>query len=188
MRLACVLGVLSTVLSSSTASAQFTEYCFGDGSTSIACPCGNHSPLGADVGCLNADGLGGKLRATGNPSLSDDGDGTASVRLDGTQMMPTSSYMYIQGTTRISVHFGDGLRCVGGAVIRMHPVLPPRANVGGASHFPEAAFADPSISVKGLVLSPGTRTYQCWYRDATPTFCTTSTFNLTNAVEITWGP
>ncbi len=29
--------------------------------------------------------------------------------------------------------------------------------------------------------------YQCWYRDAA-TFCTTSTFNLSNGLSLTWGP
>jgi hypothetical protein len=32
------------------------------------------------------------------------------------------------------------------------------------------------------------RTYQCWYRNADPLFCTASTFNLTNGVEVTWIP
>jgi hypothetical protein len=31
------------------------------------------------------------------------------------------------------------------------------------------------------------RAYQLWYRDAA-SFCTASTFNLTNAVEIAWEP
>ena len=34
----------------------------------------------------------------------------------------------------------------------------------------------------------GTFTYQCWYRNADPTYCTPSTFNLTNALYAIWAP
>jgi hypothetical protein len=57
-------------------------------------------------------------------------------------------------------------------------------NVSGASQYPQPG--DPSVSVKGNVVAPGTRTYQVWYRNADPAFCTLSTFNLTNGVEVTW--
>ncbi len=168
---------------SSAAQAQISDFCFGDG-TGTACPCSNSSGSGADEGCLNSFGSGGKLRATGIPSLSDDGDGTPSLRLDGTQMT-NSFYAYFQGTTQSATAFGDGLRCAGGSLVRLH--WPLRINVAGASHFPDAALSDPPISVKGLVTTPGTRTYQIFYRDAAPGFCTANTFNGTNGVEVTWG-
>jgi hypothetical protein len=57
-------------------------------------------------------------------------------------------------------------------------------NVGGASQYPEVG--DPSVSVKGNILAPGTRTYQVWYRNAA-SFCTIDTFNLTNGLSIVWG-
>jgi hypothetical protein len=57
--------------------------------------------------------------------------------------------------------------------------------VAGASQYPEPG--DPSVSVKGLVTTPGTREYQVWYRNAA-TFCTTSTFNLTNGLSVSWTP
>jgi hypothetical protein len=57
-------------------------------------------------------------------------------------------------------------------------------NVSGASRYPGAA--DPAISVRGAITSPGVRTYQVWYRNSAE-FCTPSTFNLTNGVEIEWG-
>jgi hypothetical protein len=43
----------------------------------------------------------------------------------------------------------------------------------------------PTVSVRGGVAAPGTRTYQGWYRNAAA-FCTTATFNLTNGLEIIW--
>jgi hypothetical protein len=33
-----------------------------------------------------------------------------------------------------------------------------------------------------------TRYYQAWYRDASPTFCTTNRYNLTNGVAVVWVP
>jgi hypothetical protein len=73
------------------------------------------------------------------------------------------------------------LRCAGGSVIR----LKTKTNVAGASSYPGAG--DPAVSVKGQITSPGTRTYQVWYRNAAA-FCTPSTFNLTNGLEIAWAP
>ena len=100
--------------------------------------------------------------------------------------MPSSSALYFQGTLRIAggagVAFGDGLRCVAGSIIR----LGTKTNVGGVSQYP--AGADALISVKGMNAAGNVRDYQCWYRNADPTFCTLSTFNLTNGVETTWQP
>jgi hypothetical protein len=153
-----------------------TLFCAGDGSAT-ACPCGNASTVGDDVGCLNSIVLGGKLRASGMASLSAD-----TLELEGSQM-PNSSALYFQGTSQLgggagSV-FGDGLRCAGGTITR----LGTKSNVAGSSEYPDVG--DPSISVRGLVTTPGTRTYQVWYRNAA-SFCTSSTFNLTNGIEVTW--
>ncbi len=151
--------------------------CYGDGS-GTACPCGNSSPVGANAGCLNSLGLGGKVDASGTASL-----GADTLTLLGSNM-PNSSALYFQGTMAQSggagAVFGDGLRCAGGAVIRLKTV----SNVGGVSQYPQAG--DPSISVRGLVTAPGQRVYQIWYRNAAA-FCTVSTFNLTNGVRTVWG-
>jgi hypothetical protein len=153
-------------------------FCPGDG-TGTACPCANNSSVGANEGCLSSLGLGGKLVATGVGSIGSD-----TVVLAGSQM-PNSSALYFQGTTQASAGagslFGDGLRCAAGSVIR----LGTKANVAGASQYP--AVGDLSVSTKGLVSAPGTRTYQVWYRNAAA-FCTASTFNLTNGWEIVWAP
>jgi hypothetical protein len=99
--------------------------------------------------------------------------------------MTNSSALYFQGTTRTANGagsvFGDGLRCASGSITR----LGAKVNAGGASTWPSAG--DPHVSVKGAIASPGVRTYQVWYRNATA-FCTPSTFNLTNGCEITWTP
>jgi hypothetical protein len=149
-----------------------TGYCSGDG-TSTACPCG---PGAAGNGCPNSvNQNGASLAGTGTASIAAD-----TLVLEG-RGMPNNSALYLQGTTRIAVVFGDGLRCAGGAVIR----LGIESNVGGASRYP--GTGDPSVSVRGLVTAPGTRTYQVWYRNAA-NFCTSSTFNLSNGLQLNWGP
>ncbi len=157
-------------------STPITNFCPGDG-TGTACPCANESAVGADEGCLSSLGTGGKLRGSGSSSLSAD-----TVVLTGTQM-PNSSALYFQGTSQQSggagASFGDGLRCAGGTIVR----LGTKANAAGASQYPEVG--DPSVSVRGLVGAPGTRVYQVWYRNAAA-FCTASTFNLSNGIEVTW--
>jgi hypothetical protein len=155
-----------------------TALCLGDGS-GAQCPCANNSPAGSGEGCLSSLGVGGELHGTGAASLSGD-----TAVLHGAQM-PNAPCLYFQGTTQLGggagIAFGDGLRCAGGTIIR----LGTKTNVAGASQYPDAG--DPSLSVRGQVASPGMRVYQTWYRNAAA-FCTSSTFNLTNGVGITWVP
>jgi hypothetical protein len=77
--------------------------------------------------------------------------------------------------------FGDGLLCVDGTLIR----LGVKFNVLGKSTYPSGG--DPVLSVSGGLVAGDVRDYQAWYRDAA-TYCSISTFNLTNAVEVTWVP
>ena len=87
-----------------------------------------------------------------------------------------------QGTAQTQSTFGDGLRCVAGTVVR----IAPKWNVVGASQYPDAG--DAALSAKGLIgPDGGVRYYQIWYRNAA-VFCTSSTFNLTNALQIIWVP
>lgn len=155
-------------------------FCFGDGSGS-ACPCGNESPAGGQAGCLNSVAQGGKLIATGDASVASD-----TLVLFGSQM-PNTPVLYIQGAGDVAGGngsvFGDGLRCVRGALVR----LGIETNSGGASHYPTPGQA--SVSMRGHVPpSGGDFVYQCWYRDPAPAFCTTATFNLTNGVRVHWLP
>jgi hypothetical protein len=154
------------------------SFCRGDGS-GTACPCGNNAPTSTNSGCLSSLGIGATLAGSGTPSLSSD-----TVVLTGTNM-PNSSALYFQGTSQSGggpgVVFGDGLRCAGGTVVRLGTVT----NAGGTSQYPSGAF--PPVSVKGGVTAPGTRDYQVWYRNAAA-FCTPSTFNLSNGLELTWTP
>jgi len=151
-------------------------FCFGDGS-GAACPCANNGAAGN--GCANSlNPNGAHLTASGTASISND---TLVVQGSG---MPDSTVLYFQGTVQQSVGngiaFGDGKRCAGGTVTR----LGTKTNVSGASSYP--GLGDLSMSVRGGISMPATRTYQAWYRNAA-TFCTASTFNLSNGIELSWG-
>ncbi len=151
-------------------------YCFGDG-TGGACPCGNTGAAGN--GCANSlVAAGANLTASGTASISGD-----TVVLAGSGM-PNSSALYFQGTTQANggngTVFGDGLRCAAGSVIR----LGTKTNSGNQSAYPVGG--DLSVSVRGAIGAPGTRTYQVWYRNAAA-FCSPDTFNLSNGYQIVWG-
>ena len=80
--------------------------------------------------------------------------------------------------------FGDGLRCIGGNITRLG-----RETVVGTSSSHGAPAGDAPISVSGAIPSTGgTFLYQVWFRDSEPGFCTPATFNLTNALAVTWTP
>jgi len=155
-----------------------TPYCFGDGS-GTSCPCGNVGS--SSTGCPNSIfANGGRLVATGSASIAND-----TLVLVGSEM-PSSSALYFQGTSQanggLGFVFGDGLRCAAGAVTR----LGTKVNVVGTSTYP--AVGDQSVSIRGVNAAGNSRTYQVWYRNAAPAFCTADTYNLTNAVSLTWTP
>ncbi len=153
-----------------------TPECFGDGS-GTACPCGNNSPVGASSGCLNSLGMAGRLLGAGDALVVAD-----TLALNASNV-PNGPGLYFQGTTTGSagIAFGDGLLCANGSIIRLGVVFAS----GNASSYPGGTTPGP-ISVGGLVLPGDTRSYQLWYRDGDPGFCSTATFNLTNALTVTW--
>jgi hypothetical protein len=149
--------------------------CAGDGSA-LACPCANDSLARERAGCLHSQGSAGHLDGQGSASLAAD-----TLVLYGSGM-PDSTALYFQGSAQLAPSvFGDGLRCTGGTLLR----LAVRFNVGGASHFPGPG--DPPLAVAGGVGSPGLRMYQAYFRDPAP-FCTSATFNITNALRVNWIP
>lgn len=160
----------------------FETYCTG---TAASCPCGNFGSTGR--GCNNSNGtsgnLGAELSATGNASATLAND-TFTLSAIG---LPNSAGLYFQGTAQLGggngVVFGDGLRCVGGTITRIGIVTA----AGHASSYPPSP-ASLRISQQGAVSAGDVRNYQLWYRDPSPTFCTAATFNLTNAVRVTWQP
>ena len=155
-----------------------SSYCAGDGLDPLvttACPCGNLGAAGH--GCANSiDPAGALLVSTGTTSPD-------TVQLTATHMPAVVSSIFLKGATNVptGVVFGDGVRCVEAPLIR----LGLRQNVAGAAFFP--AEGGPSVSTRGQT-PPGsglTGHYQTYYRNAAA-FCPPATFNVTNAVQITW--
>lgn len=156
-------------------------FCAGDGSAT-ACPCGTGGL--AARGCPNSIQPGGAwLAGTGVASVSAD---TLTLSCAG---IPNGPGLYFQGDTALNgssgFAFGDGLRCAGGTVTRLGIVT----TSSNASTYPSGTTPPNNVpvSVRGAVAA-GTRHYQLWYRDSDPSFCTTSTFNTTNGLTVTWQP
>ncbi len=149
--------------------------CFGDGS-GTACPCGNAG--GSASGCRNSVfASGAELLATGSASLA-----AADLRLDVFNSTPSQPGLFFQGTTAVSggqgFAFGDGLRCAGGAVVRLE--------VGFADSFGDVNTSS-DLAAKSGATAGDTRFYQWWYRDPGTGPCGTG-FNLSQAFELVWGP
>jgi hypothetical protein len=152
-----------------------TPFCFGTGG-SFACPCANNSATGAQQGCLNSTGQGGKLSGTGQTKVSSDG-----LVLHASNMIQ-GVCVFLQGDAVAEAPFGDGLRCASGQLLR----LATKSMASGASSYPQAG--DPTISVKGHVpATGGVRYYQVFYRNPNGSPCGTF-FNITSGVSVIWQP
>ncbi|MBL8857362.1 MAG: LamG domain-containing protein [Planctomycetes bacterium] len=157
----------------------FDGACFGDGS-GTACPCSNEGPVSWEGGCKNSRNVGAQLTVRGSPRTSFD-----SATLTVLEMTIGAPCLFFQGTALVNggagITFGDGLLCVGGTITR----LGVKFSTDHFAYLPHAG--DPTLSVLGLVPGGGgERYYQAWYRDAAD-YCSSSTYNLTNAVRVPWG-
>ncbi len=151
------------------------SFCGGDQGR---CPCGI-GQVGS--GCPSSiSPAGASLVGAGSMQVTSD-----SFQLSASSVS-NSIVTFFQGTDAQNLGqgtpFGDGLRCVGGSVVRLASVQA----LGGVAQYPQPG--DPSISVRGAVpATGGFRAYQVWYRNAAD-YCTPSTFNLTNGVAVQWLP
>jgi hypothetical protein len=159
--------------------STYFQFCFGDGSSG-PCPCGNNSAPSSNEGCANSSGAGAMLSGSGIPSIAND-----TLLLTGTNLMPPNGAVciFIQGTATISaVPFGAGLRCFSGGLTRIavRPVIASTSQCG----FPVTA----TVSSLGGVIGPGFRTYAVYYRDVPWSSCPGISFNVTNGLNVNWGP
>ena len=161
--------------SGASGGALGTPFCEGVGG---ACPCGNDNDgsLGS-AGCSNGSSAGGcALSASGSTSI-----GAADLVLEAAGMVPSQPGLFFQGNNAINGGlgntFGDGLRCAGGAVIRLQVLF--AASDGTAS-------TSIDISGKGGCSVGDVKRYQLWSRDPVTSICG-SAFNLSNGLEVTWG-
>jgi hypothetical protein len=157
-------------------------FCLGDaGARSVPCPCGNNGASGR--GCDNSASTGGAMLTVRSPIDPD------RVVLITTGERPSAQSIFVQGNSVLgdAVVFGDGVRCIGGALKRIGV----KTAVAGAASYPGPG--DPSIRARSAALgdpiSPGTyRYYQVYYHDPSPAFCNAprATFNVSNAVIVAW--
>ncbi len=147
--------------------------CSGDGS-GTACGCGNNGMSGS--GCANSTGSGAKLSALGSTSLASN-----SLTFLATQVVPNRSAVLVQGSILAGggqgVPLGDGLLCVGGAIVRL--AIQPATSNGVVSFGPDLAQS-------GAWIAGQTLHFQAWYRD--PSGPCGATFNLSQALSISMTP
>lgn len=178
-------GMFRITLRAMDGSSDILAFCFGDGS-GPGCPCGNSGVAGH--GCENSASTGGALlTAMGTPSLSAD-----TLVLTSSGERATSFSLFLQGDVNLSspALFGDGLRCTGGNLKRLYT----RNAVAGTVTAPTGV--DPSITTRSAALGDtipafGTRFYQVYYRDPSPSFCPNppgNTWNISNALSVVWRP
>jgi Tol biopolymer transport system component len=152
----------------------------------IGCPCAN-PPSTLGRGCDNSAATGGaSLSASGIAYLSMD-----SLVFTTSGERATATSIVLQGTTSppAGIIYGQGVRCVGGALKRLFV----KSAVAGSITAPDFGAGDPTVSArsaaKGDVIQAGqSRWYLVYYRDPTVLGAcpATSTFNATQTGRVEW--
>lgn len=142
--------------------------CDGADGALSTCPCGNAGD--ADSGCDNAAATGGvQLSLLGLDPVTD------FALLAGRRFPATSqpTVVVLRGDQYLDspVALGDGLRCVGGPIVRVASGLAVQGRYDFTLHHAEGT---------------GTYLYQLWYRSNPASYCTPSGFNSSNGVVLTW--
>lgn len=162
----------------------YEPFCPGDGSLATACPCGNVGDDGRGCRHSVSNSTGALLAAAGAAHPD-------TVQLTVSGVRTGVLCIFLQGNAPIpsGVVFGDGVRCVGGALKRIGSK---NASSGGIAFYPGAG--DPSVSGRSAALgdpipSGGERWYQTWYRDNSTTFCPSpagSVSNVSSGLIVSW--
>ncbi len=145
---------------------QGVPYCFGNGSGSLTCPCGNAG--GTYEGCANSTGLGAYLEATASIPLS-----PYLLTFNASNLPPNQPALLFRGESQVSSVFGDGLRCTTFNLVRL--------GVRSANASGNAVWGPPWPITAGVPTGEW-RSYQAWFRD--PIGPCGAGFNLSNGVRI----
>ena len=167
-------------------STSFTSLCDPGVGGVISCPCSN-APSGAGRGCDNSAGTGGAtIAASGVAYLSMD-----SLVFTTSGEKPTATSILLQGPASppAGMVYGQGVRCVGGALKRLFV----KTAVGGSITAPNFGAGDPTVSARAATLGDTiqagqSRYYLVYYRDpivlgGCPA---ASTFNATQTGQVAW--
>ena len=141
----------------------------------IAVVCDNPPAVGTSY-CTtapNSVGMGALIRATGSAVVADN-DFTLI-----TEHLPVGEFgLYYFGPDQIQLPFGDGYRCVGGAIIRILP--PGLTDSFGQFHRTVDLTAPPAA---GNIVPGASLNFQFWYRDPG---AGTAGFNLSDGLHVDW--
>jgi hypothetical protein len=155
----------------------------------IPCPCDN-PPSGPGRGCDNSDKTGGAvIAALGLASLSSD---SLVFTTSGERDTALSVVMQGNGTVAGGVVLGQGVRCLGGTIIRR--LFSDNAK-NGSVRLPDFAAGDPTVSKRSTergdeIKAGESRWYLVYYRDPyVRGLCPNSrTFTATQTGRVTWAP
>jgi len=153
-----------------------TPFCFGDGTTDVgngpvSCPCANNSVAGAGEGCLNSQGVGAILTASGTNAVASD-----NMVFRTTQARASQPSVLMQGAAVVAFPFKDGILCMGNPTERLEVVFLDANGEGSTSG---------SVVTGGAVSLGDTRYYQQWYRDPNLSVCGNGS-SLTQGLAVTW--
>jgi len=140
-------------------------------------------PATANTYCTaspNSVGSGAYISISGTPSVSQN-----SVSLIVAGAVPGQFGLFYYGANQISQPFGNGVRCVGAGGVGIFRLNPPAVTdlFGDLTRHWDLSQA-PSDSGAGAVSAGDTWNVQFWYRD--PASTQGSSFNLSNAISISW--
>ena len=166
----------------------FTSLCAPGAEGVHACPCSN-PPATSASGCDNSSATGGAvLSASGVAYLSVD---SLVFTTSGENASALSTLFQGTSAAQPGIVFGQGVRCVAGPLVRLYT----KDASGGAVMVPDLAAGDPTVSSRsrslGIDVRPGSPyDYFVAYRDPVVLGgCPPqSTFNTTQAAQISWWP
>ena len=115
---------------------------------------------------------GGNISATGSTSVF-----ANDMVLVGSNVPSGQPGIFYYGPNQISTAFGNGVRCVGGTVIRMPPTF---SNPSGI-----VSVALNPLTANGPIIQGNTWNFQYWFRDPA---AGGANFNLTNALSVEFCP
>ena len=150
--------------------ALVVPYCFG---SATSCPCANDG--GPDRGCANSTGVGAALNAAGSASAA------ADDLLANASFLPPGQPAILLGGLNApnggqGLPFGDGLRCVGGGLVRL--------GVRNANALGSATWGPGLVADSGYQAGQ-TRRFAVWYRNPVGSPCGAG-FNFTHGLEVTF--